>query len=132
MNNVELKAKIHSAAYTVLKEKNFVSPVDVLISLGVLSSKDYENWRFGRAPYLERVCQVSLSKMSFIMKEFRAYARQNNLKPSRTAYHQWGVNGRKIPLRFSKSGNSSIEEAYATHFVDTSRAGKKEEGNDER
>lgn len=117
MNNTELKQKVCSAVYSTLKEKIYVSPVEVLIKMNVLSVKDYENWRFGRVPYLEKVCKTNLSKLSLMMKELRAYAREKNLKPSWTAYNQWGVKGKKLPLRFSKSGNPEIEEAYATHYV---------------
>ena len=53
MNHVELKEKIHSAAYTLLQEKNYVSPIEVLIKINILSVKDYEDWRFGRVQYLE-------------------------------------------------------------------------------
>lgn len=122
MNKAELKHKVYSVASRILKEKILISPVDVLMGVDVLSVKNYENWRFGRVPYLEKVCKTSLSKLSFMMKELRTYARQNHLKPSWTAYHQWGVKGRKIPLCFSKSGDSSIEKAYATHFIVIPRA----------
>ena len=117
MNNVELKHKVGLVVSSILKEKIYISPVDVLIKMDILSVKDYENWRFGRVPYLERVCKTNLNKLSLIIKEIKKYARQRHLKPSWTAYNQWGVKGRKIPLRFSKSGNSSIEESYATHYV---------------
>lgn len=129
MNNAELKRKVYSVVNTILKERIYISPVDVLMGLGILSVKDYENWRFGRVPYLEKVCKTSLSNLTFIMKELRTYARQNHLKPSWTAYNQWGVKGRKIPLCFSKSGDSSIEEAYATHFIVISRVGEKSDIN---
>lgn len=117
MNNTELRQKVYSVMYNIQKERIYIAPVDMLMSIGVLSTKDYENWRFGLVPYLEKVCKTSLSKLSFMMKEFRIYALQNHLKPSFTAYNKWGVKGRKIPLRFSKSGDSSIEEAYATHYI---------------
>ncbi|WP_077611605.1 hypothetical protein [Clostridium sp. Marseille-P2415] len=117
MNNVELKRKVWSAADDILKEKNHISAADMLMKIGVLSYNDYENWRFNRIPYLEKVCRTNLSKLSLMMKELRAYAEENQLNPSLTAYYQWGVNGKRIPLRFSKYGKSSIEEAYATHFV---------------
>ena len=124
MNNAELKQKVYSVASSILKERIYIAPVDMLMGIGVLSVKDYESWRFGRVPYLEKVCKTNLSKLSFIMKELSTYARQNHLKPSWTAYHQSGVKGRKIPLRFTKSCNSSIEEAYATHYVVVSKAGE--------
>lgn len=82
-----------------------------------MSVEDYENWRFGRIPYLEKVCKINLSKLTLIRKELKAYGQKKNMKPSWTAYNKWGSKGKKIPLQFSKSGVSSIEEAYATHFV---------------
>jgi len=119
VNNVELKHKVHAIASSILKEKIYISPVDLLMKIGVLSAKDYEDWRFGRVLYLEKVCKTNLSILSFIIKELKAYAMANHLKPSWTAYNQWGVKGKKIPLRFSKSSDSVIEEAYATHYVVT-------------
>jgi hypothetical protein len=127
MNNADLKHKVHSIVDSTLQEKIYISPVNLLMKMGILSAKDYENWRFGRVPYLEKVCKTSLSKLTFIMKELGVYARQNHLEPFWTAYNQWGVKGKNIPLRFSKSGHSSIEEAYTTHFV---VAAKKETGNE--
>ncbi len=86
MNNIKLRQKVNSAIYNILQEKNYVSPVNVLMDIGILSVKDYENWRFGRVPYLEKVCRTNLNKLSLVMKELKVYARNNNLKPSRTAY----------------------------------------------
>lgn len=117
MINTELKQKVYSVVNSTLKEKIYVSPVDVPIKMDVLSAKDYENWRFGRVPYLEKVCKTNLSKLSLMVKELRAYARENSLKPLWTAYNQWCVKGKRIPFRFSKSRNPGIEEAYATLYV---------------
>jgi len=117
MNDEELKHKVHFIISNILKDKIYISPVDLLMRIGVLSAKDYEDWRFGRVPYLEKVCKTNLSKLSFIMKELRAYALGNHLNPSGTAYYRWGVKGKRIPLRFSKSGDSVIEKVYTTHYV---------------
>jgi len=48
---------------------------------------------------LKKFMKVNLSKLFFMMKELKTSARKNNLKPSWTAYHQWGVKGRSILLR---------------------------------
>ena len=48
MNNGELKAKVHSAMYSLIKKNGVASPVEVLIEIGVLSKEKYEDWRFGR------------------------------------------------------------------------------------
>ncbi len=79
VNNEELKHKVYSNVSSILKEKNYISPVDLLMKIGVISAKDYEDWRVGRVPYLEKVCKTNVSKLSFIMKELRAYALANHL-----------------------------------------------------
>ena len=122
MNNEELKNKVHSAMYKLIKENGVASPVEVLIAVGVLSKENYEKWRYGKIPYLERVCEINLNKLSAINHEIRVFARKNNLKPSWTYYKTWGQNKKNntenpIKLRFSKSGDENIECHYATHYI---------------
>jgi hypothetical protein len=120
MSNADLDKKIKSLVYSNCYEKGYVCAVDVLIQLAYLSMKDYEDWRFGRVEYLERVCNIGLSKLSLIQKLIRKYSTDLDLKNSWTAYNQFGK-GRKCRLRFSKSGHSTIEERYATHYIDVKR-----------
>lgn len=119
MNNNEIIGKIHNSMYQQIQKSGIAMPVHVLMDLNILSKEDYERWRFGKVDYLERVCKVNLSKLSFVMGEIRSYAAKNNLKASWTFYKQWGQ--KQLPhakkLRFSKSGNEEIEKAYATHYV---------------
>ena len=111
MNDKELIGKIHSAIYHQCQRRGYAAPVDVMMEIGVLPKQKYEDWRFGRVDYLERVCTVN-----------------------------WGVKkknrqGHKpvIPLRFSKSGDPEIERRYATHFVDTKQVERlKERQNTEK
>ncbi len=58
------------------------TPVQVLIDLGYLSEADYERWRFGEIDHLERVVKVNLHEISFIIKQVRAYVKNDGLKPS--------------------------------------------------
>ena len=127
MNNGEIIGKVHNSMYQQIKNNGMATPVQVLMDLGCLSKADYENWRFGRVDYLERVCKVNLHKLSFIMKHVRAYARKNNLKPSWTFYKQWGRKGKKpaVKLRFSKYNDEGVERGYATHYI--SQKGEKGE-----
>lgn len=96
------------------------------MDIGILPKQKYEDWRFGKVDYLERVCTANLNKLSSVLHQMRVYAKRADLKPSFCYYKRWGVKkkggqGKKpvIPLRFSKSGNPEIEKWYATHFVDT-------------
>lgn len=119
MNNGEIIGKVHNSIYQQIQKTGMATPVQVLIDLDVLSASDYENWRIGKVDYLERVCKVNLHKLSFIMKQVRAYAHKNNLKPSWTFYKQWSRKGKKpaIKLRFSKYGDEGVERGYATHYI---------------
>ena len=123
MNRGEIIGKVHNSMYHQIKKTGMATPVQVIIDLGYLAEADVDKWRFGKIDYLERVCKVNLSKLSFIMKEVRAYARKNDLKPSWTFYKQWGRKGKKpsIKLRFSKFGDEGVEKGYATHYVSAKR-----------
>ncbi len=128
MTDAELISAVHSAMHHQCQSRGYAAPVDVLMDIGVLPKKKYEDWRFGRVSYLEGVCTVNLRKLSFIMHQMRAYAKKAELKPSFCYYKQWGIKkkngqGHKlvVPLRFSKSGSPEIEKSYATHFVDLKR-----------
>ncbi len=59
---------------------------------------------------------MNLAKISHLLRTFHRNGQKGGLKASKTAYVSWGK-GPKIPLRFSKSGDPNIEEAYATHFL---------------
>lgn len=139
MTDGELIGKVHSAMYHQCQNRGYAVPVDVLMDIGVLPKQKYEDWRFGRVPYLEGVCTVNLRKLSFIMRQMRVYAEKSGLKLSFCYYKQWGVKkksgqGHKpvIPLRFSKSSDPAIERWYATHFVDSKRIGQRKAGKEKQ
>ena len=128
MNNAELIKKVNASMYQQIWRRGYATPVDVLMDTGILSKQKYEDWRFGKVDYLERVCTANLKKLSLVLHQMRVYAQKANLKPSFCYYKRWGVKkkggqGKKpvIPLRFSKSENPEIEKWYATHFVDSKR-----------
>lgn len=100
----------------MVSQKGYVSVVDLLMGMNKLSPKDYEAWRKGQVPYLEKVMMGSLAQLSFLMSIYRTYARELGLRPSWTAYQPWGK-GKKGCLWFSKFGSETIERAYATHYL---------------
>lgn len=126
MKDGELIGKVHNSIYQQCQKRGYAAPVDVLMDVGVLQRQKYEEWRFGKIPYLEAVCNCNLHQLSFLMKQICSYASKNGLKPSFCYYKRWGVKkkngqGHKpvYPLRFSKSGKVDIEKAYATHYIDS-------------
>ncbi|MCK4346280.1 MAG: hypothetical protein KAX05_13435 [Bacteroidales bacterium] len=120
MNNIELEKKVKYIANSLIYEKEYVCTVDILLRLDYLSKKDYEDWRFGRIEYLEKVCKVNLSKLSAVNRIIKTIARDSKLEKSWTGYNRYGK-GIKRRLIFSKSGNKRIEDAYATHYLDKKR-----------
>ena len=65
---------------------------------------------------LEAVINCNLTRLSRILKMLRFHAHDLMLVPSVTAYRRWGK-GPKQRLRFTKTGDPNLEEAYARHFV---------------
>ena len=114
-------SKIVKAVDAELQSRNFVAPIEVFISMGLLERRDVENWRAGRTPYLEQVVRCNLAKAGRILRILRFHAHDLKLKPSMTVYKR-KVAGGKIPLRFSKTGERNIEEAYSRHFVRVSKS----------
>ena len=113
----KLYPAVARAMAEILKAGAVVAPVDVLLRMQRLTKQQVEDWRFGRIPYLERVTLGGLGKMSRILRILELHARSMNLKPSQTVYRKWGKGGKRIRLRFSKSGDPNLEAAYSRHYL---------------
>ena len=117
----QLYPVVARAVSAILESSNVVTPVDVLLKLQRITKEQYEDWRFGRIRYLERVSVGNLGKMNRILRILEHYARTLKLTPSQTVYHKWGKGGKRIILRFSKSGEDGVEAAYSRHYVAKAR-----------
>lgn len=120
LNRKDLIEQMNEASSVVLRENGFIAFIDVLIQMEKLTEGDYEAWRLGKVQCLEEVISVNLAKVNHMLQTLHRNCRNGNLRPSRTAYVSWGK-GPKRPLKFSKSGDPNIEEAYATHFLRTKK-----------
>ena len=109
-------ARVVRAVEAILATGDVVSPIDVFVHMELLSKSDVEDWRFGRIPYLEKVIRCNLAKASRILRLLRMHVHDRGLRPSHNAYVKWGK-GPRIPLRFSKTGDPNLEEAYSRHFL---------------
>lgn len=107
---------ISRAVDGLLQRGKVVAPVDVLIGMDLLTRERLEDWRRGRVPYLERVVSCNLPRLSRLLRILRFHAHDLNLAPSWKAYMRWGK-APKQRLRFTKTSEPKLEEAYATHFV---------------
>ena len=120
MNQSQLITRVDSSMYQQVNNTGYATAVQTLMDLDILSKEDYERWRNGQIPYLEKVCKINLKKLAGVLEEMKRYAGKNDLKPSFTFYKQWGrKNKSTVQLRFSKTGNEYIEKLYATHYVKT-------------
>ena len=115
-NNQQLITQMNAASSELLREKGYICFVDLLIRIGKLSQQDYEAWRNCKVPYLEKAITINLAKIGTLLRDLHDNCKKGGLRPSITEYLSWGK-GKKIPLRFSKSGDPNIERAYATHFL---------------
>jgi len=115
--------------YEILQHKDFVCPIDVFIKFDYLKNDDYENWRFGRFPYLEKVILCNLSNANRILRILRLHAEDIGLKESRTIYNKWGKGKNKIVLRFSNNRDQNVDISYSTHYVKKQRIAEKSNKN---
>jgi len=104
--------KIVKVVDKILINQSVVKPLDVFFKMGMIEKKKIDLWEKGQVPFLEMVLQGSLSKLNRILRILRFHAHDLNLSPKITSYKK----GKKI-LRFSKSGDSKLEEAYSRHFI---------------
>ena len=113
-------SRIVKATEDLLRERGFVAPIELFIRMELLSPDSVEDWRRGRILYLERVIRCNLSKASRILCILRMHAHDLDLEPQLTVYKRW-TKGPRTLLRFSKTGNHAVEDAYARHFLSHSR-----------
>ena len=125
-----LKRRVIAAAEAALAARGFVTAIDVLTGLGWLAPSSERAWRQGRIAYLERAVTANLSKTSTAMRHFQRWAQSRGLNPSETAYLARTRDRRT--LRFSKSGEPTIEVAYRTHWISPQLSERKRERLAER
>ena len=104
--------KITGAVSRILGKKDVVALIDLFTEMGLLDLENVRRWKRGEVNYLERVIQCNLAQASRILRILRFHAHDLNLGPSMTIYK----NGKQF-LRFSKTGERPLEEAYSRHFV---------------
>ncbi len=113
-NRAELANRVAKAAHAALAARHYVSAIDVLVGIGWLDPSGVDRWRRGQVDYLERIVQSNLSRISEAMRLFRAWGAASGLTARETAYI---ARAQRRELRFSKSGNPTIERLYRTHWV---------------
>jgi hypothetical protein len=124
-NRNKLAARVAEAAERALADQKYVSPIDVLLGIGWLNPSTLKDWRLGRVDCLESVVQANLSRLSEAMRLLRSWAAEGGLRPSETQYVTRTPGRRR--LKFSRSGNAHIEQAYRTHWMSPELSERKRE-----
>jgi hypothetical protein len=124
-NRKRLDDRVIRVAEAALAVQKYVSPVDVLVGIGWLDPGALRRWERGQVEYLEGVAQTNLPRISEAMKLFRSWAAAKGLTPSET--HYIARTPSRQTLRFSKSGNPTIEKLYRTHWISGELSRKKQE-----
>jgi len=124
-NRDKLRKRVVRAAEFALSERGYVSPIDVLTGIGWLPLSTLVRWKQGRLAYLEAGVQTNLARISAAMRLFRTWAAERDLYPSETVYV--ARTPARPQLRFSKSGDVTIERLYRTHWVSRELSEKKQE-----
>lgn len=109
-------ARIVRAVERILAKGEIVTPIDVFVGLGLLDEEAIRAWRRGQTPYLERVIRCNLAVASRILRILQIHVDNLGLKPSLTVYVRHG-GGPRTRLRFTKTGDPKLEEAYSRHFL---------------
>jgi len=115
----KLYPAVARAIVEILKRSDHVAPVEVLLQMERITKQQYEDWRFRRIRYLEKVTLGGLGKMSRIIRIIQLHCEKLNLATSQTVYRKWGKGGKRITLQFSKHGQPKLEAAYSRHYVKT-------------
>jgi len=124
-NKKALAERVAKAAESALAARQYVSSIDVLVGIGWLDPSAVARWRRGQIDYLEREVRTNLPRISEAMKLFRSWAAGKGLFTSITDYVARSPH--RQTLRFSRSGNPSIEELYRTNWVSPALSEKKRE-----
>ena len=83
-NRAALEERVVQACEAALADHGYVSAIDVLTGMRLLSPVHVESWRKGRIDFLERMIQGNLQRISLSMSLFREWAEQKGLRPSQT------------------------------------------------
>lgn len=110
-----LSDRVVEAAETSLAVQEYVRAIDVLVEIGWLDRGAVRRWRQGRIDCLEEAIQTSPSRILEALKLFESWAAAKGLFASET--HDVARTPQRQALRFSVSGNPTIERLYRTIWV---------------
>lgn len=125
MAKEELTLRVARAAEAALARQQYVSLIDVLGGMGLLSWNSVAAWRKGRIALLFDEVQGSPAKLARTFAAFHEWARAKELRPSETRYARRTPAG-EVELRFTEDGDPMIDKLFKTHFVSSAMPERKQ------
>jgi hypothetical protein len=124
-NRPSLTDRVTRAAEAALAAQHCVSAIDVLRGIGWLNPGTERQWRQGRIDCLERDIQTSLPRISEALELLRSWATGKGLLARETIYV--ARTPQRQALRFSRSGNATIERLCRTQWISPTLSERKRE-----
>ena len=93
-----------------------ITPINVLLTLGMLPPEKLREWQQGRIPFLEAVLTSNLSKTNRVLRILRLHAADLNLRIVPNEYVSQGRVPSKV-LQFSRRAQENLENAYARIYL---------------
>jgi hypothetical protein len=124
-NRNGLADRVVKAAEAALSAQGYVSPTDMFVGIGWLDAGTLEQWRRGQIDCIEHAMQTGLPRILEAMKLLQSWAIGGGLSGSPVDYV--ARSPQRETLRFSQSGEPTIEALYRTHWVSQELSEKKRE-----
>ncbi|NTY62845.1 DUF2293 domain-containing protein [Mycolicibacterium sphagni] len=103
-----LETRVARIAEAALAERQYVTPIDVLIGLGWLAQPNVERWTWGRVTSLDRCIQVDDARTVAALDALRDWAQGIGLSPWDTDYGD---------LQFTASGTAPTERVFRIRWA---------------
>jgi hypothetical protein len=120
-----LADRVTEAAEASLAAQHYVSAIDVLVGIGWLDPGAVKFWQLGRHDCLEAAVQTKPARIGEAMALLQSWAIGRGLIASEAEYV--ARTPERQALRFSRSGNPTIERLYRTHWVSRELSERKQE-----
>ena len=109
-----LYRRVVNAVRHLQQNKGDVTPLNVLLTLGMLAPAKMLEWRQGRIPFLEAVLTANLSITNRVLRILRLHAQDLDMRDVAVEYTSIG---RHKNLQFSRAADPNIERAYCRHYI---------------
>ncbi|TPG34193.1 DUF2293 domain-containing protein [Mycolicibacterium hodleri] len=103
-----IETRVSRIAEALLAERQFVTPVDVLIGLGWLAESNVDRWMKGRISSLDLCVGVDEMKTAFALDALKDWAQGRGLRQWPTEYRE---------LRFTAGGDPATEGSFRIRWA---------------